>query len=202
MSEVLIENNLCFEYQKGEGAFYGPKIEFVLQDSLDRNWQCGTIQLDFYLPDRLNAFYINEYNDRKIPIIIHRAILGSIERFIGILIEESSGKLPTWLSPIQVIILNISNNHIDYVKKLVQYFCKINIRVESDLRNEKIGFKIREHTLRRIPYIIICGEKEIQSKKISVRTRNGCNFENIEIDFFAKKLQKEIFTRSFYQMEE
>jgi len=202
LSEVLIENNLCFEYQKGEGAFYGPKIEFVLQDSLDRNWQCGTIQLDFYLPDRLNAFYINEYNDRKIPIIIHRAILGSIERFIGILIEESSGKLPTWLSPIQVIILNISNNHIDYVKKLVQYFCKINIRVESDLRNEKIGFKIREHTLRRIPYIIICGEKEIQSKKISVRTRNGCNFENIEIDFFAKKLQKEIFTRSFYQMEE
>lgn len=202
LSDVLIENNLNFEYQQGEGAFYGPKIEFVLQDSLDRNWQCGTIQLDFYLPIRLNSFYIDECNNRKIPIIIHRAILGSIERFIGILIEESSGKLPTWLSPIQVVVLSITDNHINYVKKIVQYFSNIKIRVESDLRNEKIGFKIREHTLRRIPYILICGEKEIKSNKISVRTRNGYNFGIIEIDFFIKKLQKEIFTRSFYQMEE
>lgn len=202
LSDVLIENNINFEHQAGEGAFYGPKIEFVLQDSLDRNWQCGTIQLDFYLPTRLNSFYINEYNDRNTPIIIHRAILGSIERFIGILIEESSGNLPTWLSPVQVVILNINKSHIDYTRKLVKYFSDINIRVELDLRNEKIGFKIREHTLRRIPYILICGEKEIKSKKISVRSRNGYDFGIIDINFFIKKLQKEICTRSFYQMEE
>ncbi|AAM67686.1 threonine--tRNA ligase [Buchnera aphidicola] len=202
LSDVLIENNLKFEHQEGEGAFYGPKIEFVLQDSLDRNWQCGTIQLDFYLPIRLRSFYIDEHNHQKIPIIIHRAILGSIERFIGILIEEFSGKLPTWLSPIQVVILSITDSHINYVKKIVQHFSDINIRVESDLRNEKIGFKIREHTLRQIPYILICGEKEIKSKKISVRTRNGYNLGIIDIDCFIKKLQKEIFTRSFYQMEE
>ncbi|CAL4319662.1 threonine--tRNA ligase [Buchnera aphidicola] len=201
LSDVLIENNLSFEYQKGEGAFYGPKIEFILQDSLGRNWQCGTIQLDFYLPMRLNAFYINKYNDRKHPIIIHRAILGSIERFIGILIEEYSGHLPTWLSPVQVVILSITDKHVEYVKKILKNFSNINIRVEIDLRNEKIGFKIREHTLRRIPYILICGDKEIQSKKVSVRTRNNNNFGTLDLNIFIQKLKKEIFTRSFHQME-
>ncbi|QCI20277.1 threonine--tRNA ligase [Buchnera aphidicola (Brachycaudus cardui)] len=202
LSDMLIENHLSFEYQLGEGAFYGPKIEFILQDSLDRNWQCGTIQLDFYLSLRLNSFYINENNERKAPIIIHRAILGSIERFIGILIEECSGNLPTWLSPIQVIIISISKISIDYVKQLSKKISDANIRVESDLRNEKIGFKIREHTLRRIPYIVICGEKEIESKKISVRNRNGYNFGMIDINIFIEKLQKEIFMRNFFQMEE
>ncbi|AEO08486.1 threonyl-tRNA synthetase [Buchnera aphidicola str. Ak (Acyrthosiphon kondoi)] len=202
LSDMLLENHLSFEYQSGEGAFYGPKIEFILQDSLDRNWQCGTIQLDFYLPLRLSSFYINENNERKTPVIIHRAILGSIERFIGILIEECSGNLPTWLSPIQVVIISITNVSSDYVKKLFKKFSDINIRIESDLRNEKIGFKIREHTLRRIPYILICGEKEISSKKISVRSRNGRNFGMIDIDYFIKKLQKEIITRNFHQMEE
>lgn len=202
LSDMLIENHLSFEYQSGEGAFYGPKIEFILQDSLERNWQCGTIQLDFYLPLRLNSFYINENNERKVPVIIHRAILGSIERFIGILIEESSGNLPTWLSPIQVVIISVSNTNLDYVVNLTKRFFNINIRVKSDLRNEKIGFKIREHTIRRIPYILICGEKEIKYKKVSVRNRNGRNFGMIDIDIFIKKLQKEIFTRNFYQMEE
>lgn len=202
LSDMLLENHLSFEYQSGEGAFYGPKIEFVLQDSLDRNWQCGTIQLDFYLPLRLNAFYINENNERKTPVIIHRAILGSIERFIGILIEECSGSLPTWLSPIQVVIISITNVSSDYVKKLFKKFSDINIRIESDLRNEKVGLKIREHTLRRVPYILICGEKEISSKKISVRNRNGHNFGMIDVDIFIRKLQKEIINRNFYQMEE
>ncbi|QCI16959.1 threonine--tRNA ligase [Buchnera aphidicola (Aphis helianthi)] len=202
LSDSLKENNLEFEYQLGEGAFYGPKIEFILQDSLDRHWQCGTIQLDFYLPIRLNAFYINEHNEKSTPIIIHRAILGSIERFIGILIEECSGKLPTWLAPIQVVIISIKNIHSIYVNKIVKKFNLLNIRVESDLRNEKIGLKIREHTLRRIPYILICGEKEIQSNKVSVRSRNGNNFGIVDIDLFIKKLQKEIFTRSFFQMED
>lgn len=202
LSDMLIENHLSFEYQSGEGAFYGPKIEFILQDSLGRNWQCGTIQLDFYLPVRLNSFYINQKNERKTPVIIHRAILGSIERFIGILIEESSGNLPTWLSPIQVVIISVSNTSSDYIIHLVKRFFNINIRVESDLRNEKIGFKIREHTLRRIPYILICGEKEIKYNKISVRNRNGYDFGMIDIDIFIKKLQKEIFTRNFHQLEE
>ncbi|WP_284443300.1 threonine--tRNA ligase [Buchnera aphidicola] len=202
LSDMLIENHLSFEYQLGEGAFYGPKIEFILQDSLNRNWQCGTIQLDFYLPLRLSSFYINEKNERKVPVIIHRAILGSIERFIGILIEECAGNLPTWLSPIQVVIISITDISSDYVKKLFKKFSGFNIRIESDLRNEKIGFKIREHTLRRIPYILICGEKEISSKKISVRNRNGHDFGMIDVDLFIKKLQKEIIDRNFYQMEE
>ncbi|CAL4326187.1 threonine--tRNA ligase [Buchnera aphidicola] len=202
LSDMLIENHLSFEYQLGEGAFYGPKIEFILQDSLDRNWQCGTIQLDFYLPLRLKSFYIDENNERKVPIIIHRAILGSIERFIGILIEESSGNLPTWLSPIQVVIISISDNSTNYVKQLFKKISDANIRVESDLRNEKIGFKVRTHILRRIPYILICGTQEIQSNKISVRSRNGHNFGMIDIDIFIKKLQKEIVERNFYQMEE
>ncbi|QCI23683.1 threonine--tRNA ligase [Buchnera aphidicola (Macrosiphoniella sanborni)] len=202
LSDMLIENHLSFEYQLGEGAFYGPKIEFILQDSLNRSWQCGTIQLDFYLPLRLNSFYINEHNERKVPIIIHRAILGSIERFIGILIEESSGNLPTWLSPVQVVIISISAIGKEYITQLIKRLSDINIRVESDLRNEKMGFKIRQHILRKIPYIIICGEKEISSKKISVRNRKGYNFNMIDLNFFIEKLQKEIITRNFYQMEE
>lgn len=202
LSDMLIEHKLAFEYQSGEGAFYGPKIEFILQDSLDRNWQCGTIQLDFYLPLRLNSFYINENNERKVPVIIHRAILGSIERFIGILIEECSGDLPTWLSPVQVVIISIFDHSFEYIKNLVKKMSNMNIRVKSDLRKEKIGFKIREHTLHRIPYILICGEKEIKYKKISIRSRSGYNLSMIDINFFIKKLQKEIITRSFYQMEE
>ncbi|QCI18115.1 threonine--tRNA ligase [Buchnera aphidicola (Aphis nasturtii)] len=202
LSDVLIQNNLEFEYQLGEGAFYGPKIEFILQDSLDRSWQCGTIQLDFYLPVRLNAFYVNEYNKKSVPIIIHRAILGSIERFIGILIEECSGKLPTWLSPIQVIVIGIKSSHSIYVNQIVEKLNVLNIRVESDLRNEKISLKIREHTLRKIPYILICGDKEIQSNTVSVRNRNGNNCGVLDINLFIKKLQNEIFTRSFFPMEE
>ncbi|QIE01872.1 threonine--tRNA ligase [Buchnera aphidicola] len=202
LSDMLIKNHLSFEYQLGEGAFYGPKIEFILQDSLDRNWQCGTIQLDFYLPLRLNSFYINKDNERQVPIMIHRAILGSIERFIGILIEESSGNLPTWLSPIQVVCVSVANVNDKYIKKLIKKFSSSNIRIKSDLRNEKIGFKIREHILHKIPYIIICGEKEINSKKISVRNRKGKNFNMIDVNVFIEKLRNEIINRDFHQMEE
>lgn len=202
LSDMLVQNHLSFEYQLGEGAFYGPKIEFILQDCLERNWQCGTIQLDFYLPSRLNAFYINQKNERQVPVIIHRAILGSIERFIGILIEECSGNLPTWLSPVQIVIISISKSNLEYIKELEKKFFDINIRTESDLRNEKTSFKIREHTLRKIPYILICGDKETKQKKISVRNRKGHHFNMIDVDFFIKKLQKEIVRRDFYQMEE
>ncbi|CAL4319522.1 Threonine--tRNA ligase [Buchnera aphidicola (Protaphis terricola)] len=201
LSDVLIKNNINFEHQVGEGAFYGPKIEFILKDSLDRSWQCGTIQLDFYLPIRLNAFFINENNKKTVPIIIHRAILGSIERFIGILIEECSGKFPTWLSPVQVIVLSITNVNIKYVKNVVKKLSLFKIRVKSDLRNEKIGLKIREHTLSQIPYILICGKKEEYSNTVSVRNRNKKNIGIMDIDIFIKKLQKEIYSRSFFQME-
>ncbi|CAL4319423.1 threonine--tRNA ligase [Buchnera aphidicola] len=202
LSDALLESNLSFEYQIGEGAFYGPKIEFILQDSLNRHWQCGTIQLDFYLPSRLNAVYIDENNQRKFPVMIHRAILGSIERFIGILIEESSGHLPVWLSPVQVIVVSISYNHVAYVQYIMKKLSNFNFRVTCDIRQEKIGFKIREHILYRVPYIIICGDKEMMNDKISLRTRNGCNLSMIDINVFIQRLQKEISTRSFCPVEE
>ncbi|QNS01858.1 MAG: threonine--tRNA ligase [Buchnera aphidicola (Pentalonia nigronervosa)] len=202
LSEVLIARKINFEYQPEEGAFYGPKIEFVLQDSLNRHWQCGTIQLDFYLPHRLHACYVSRDNTRETPIIIHRAILGSIERFIGILIEECSGNLPTWLSPVQVVIVSILDNFPEYVKKIAKKMSDINVRVKLDLRKEKIGFKIREYVLHKIPYILICGEKEVQHKKISIRCRNGYNFNMIDVDIFIEQLKKEIITRKFSQMEE
>ncbi|CAL4319421.1 Threonine--tRNA ligase [Buchnera aphidicola (Eriosoma grossulariae)] len=199
---VLNKNNLNFEYQPGEGAFYGPKIELILEDSLNRTWQCGTIQLDFYLSQRLNTFYINKYNERQFPIIIHRAVLGSLERFIGILIEEYSGNFPLWLAPIQVVVININKNHIDYVKKITNILLKIGIRVQLDIRNEKINVKIREYTILRIPYIFICGQKELEESSITIRNRSGKSFKIDDINFIIKKLQFEINTRSFSQMEE
>ncbi|UDG80388.1 threonine--tRNA ligase [Candidatus Annandia pinicola] len=188
----LKKNNIKFELQNGEGAFYGPKIEFILFDSLNREWQCGTIQLDLYLSKRLNCFYINKNNNKIIPIIIHRAILGSIERFIGILIEEYQGCLPLWLTPIQVAIININSNQINYVKKINKKFNKKKIRTKIDIRNENIGLKIREYTLLKIPYIIICGDREIKENKISVRNIYGKQYNNIDILMFIKKIKKEI----------
>ncbi|WMY96856.1 MAG: threonine--tRNA ligase [Arsenophonus sp.] len=194
--------NIPFTYQKGEGAFYGPKIEFTLYDYLDRAWQCGTIQLDFSLPNFLNAFYIDENNERKNPVMIHRAVLGSLERFIGILTEQYGGLYPTWLAPLQIIILNITNQQIDFVKKLLKILCNVGIRVKADLRNEKIGFKIREHTLRRVPYMLICGDKEVKLKQVSIRTCSGKNLGTFDIIEFKKRVLHEIKTRSIYQLEE
>ncbi|WP_395496509.1 threonine--tRNA ligase [Arsenophonus endosymbiont of Lipoptena cervi] len=194
--------NLKFDYQPGEGAFYGPKIEFTLYDCLERAWQCGTVQLDFSLPIRLNAFYINENNKRQVPVMIHRAILGSMERFIGILIEHYAGFFPTWLAPLQIVIINITDSQIDFVKKIVKKLANLGIRVKADLRNEKIGFKIREHTLKRVPYMLICGEKEVESHQVSVRTNKGKNLGTFNIMEFIKKILNEIRTRSIYQSEE
>ncbi|AMA64834.1 Threonine--tRNA ligase [Candidatus Arsenophonus lipoptenae] len=194
--------NLKFDYQPGEGAFYGPKIEFTLYDCLERAWQCGTVQLDFSLPIRLNAFYINENNKRQVPVMIHRAILGSMERFIGILIEHYAGFFPTWLAPLQIVIINITDSQIDFVKKIVKKLANLGIRVKADLRNEKIGFKIREHTLKRVPYMLICGEKEVESHQVSVRTNKGKNLGTFNIMEFIKKVLNEIRTRSIYQSEE
>ncbi|ABJ90555.1 threonine--tRNA ligase [Buchnera aphidicola] len=185
---VLKKNNLFFEYQIGEGAFYGPKIEIALEDNLKRIWQCGTIQLDFYLSKQLDAFYINKNNIKKNPIIIHRAFLGSIERFIGILIEEYNGKLPIWLCPIQVAIINVSEKHIFFIKNIEKKFLKNNIRFISDISNNSISFKIRFYLEQKVPYIIIIGDKEVKNNYITIRNR----FNNIQykqnINFFIKKI--------------
>ncbi|KEY90927.1 threonyl-tRNA synthetase [Candidatus Photodesmus blepharus] len=187
--------NIPYTIKNGEGAFYGPKIEFTLYDSLDRAWQCGTIQLDFNLPSRLGAIYVNEKNERLTPVMIHRAILGSLERFIGILIEEYAGMFPTWLAPEQVVVINITDKQLGYTQKITKKLQKKGIRTKADLRNEKIGFKIREHTLKRVPYMLICGQKEMETEEVSVRTRTNKNLGKFKVDDFISHIQTEIFTR-------
>lgn len=194
--------DIKFDYQYGEGAFYGPKIEFTLYDCLDRAWQCGTVQLDFLLPSCLGAFYVDENNERHVPAMIHRAVLGSLERFIGILIEEYNAFLPIWLTPLQVIIINVTDKQSDFVQKIVKKLSNFGIRAKADLRNEKIGFKIREHTLRRVPYMLICGDKEVESNQVSVRTRSGKVLGIFNIKEFTEKILNEIRTRRIYKMEE
>ncbi|MCV2518785.1 MAG: threonine--tRNA ligase [Candidatus Lightella neohaematopini] len=190
--DSLKGNNIIFDYQLGDGAFYGPKIEFVLLDSLRRFWQCGTIQLDFFLPNRLDAYYINKNNSRSTPIMIHRSILGSIERFIGIITEEYAGFYPIWLAPIQVVITNISINQHSYVNEVGKILMSLNIRTKIDTRNKKLGFKIREYIICKIPYIIVCGNEEISSKKLSVRTSKSNNFYITSINNFIEKIKYEI----------
>ncbi|GAA0564479.1 threonine--tRNA ligase [Rheinheimera aquimaris] len=195
LADVLQDKGIEFEYLHGEGAFYGPKIEFTLHDCLDRAWQCGTVQLDFSMPARLGASYIAESGERQIPVMIHRAILGSLERFIGILIEEYAGQFPTWLAPHQVVVMNITDNQAEYVQNLVKTFKSHGIRVISDLRNEKIGFKIREHTLKRIPYLVVVGDKEMEAGDIALRTRKGEDLGKMAVEAFVEKLTAEIKDR-------
>ncbi|KZN42996.1 threonine--tRNA ligase [Pseudoalteromonas luteoviolacea] len=195
LAEALQTNDIEFDYLPGEGAFYGPKIEFTLYDCLERAWQCGTVQLDFALPGRLGATYVAENNERKTPVMIHRAILGSIERFIGILTEEYAGFFPTWLAPKQVVIMNITDKQADYVHEVVQKLNKLGIRACADLRNEKIGFKIREHTLKRIPYLLVVGDKEIEQQELAVRTRKGEDLGKFSVDDFVAKISEEIKNR-------
>ena len=195
LAAALAHNGLEYEIQEGEGAFYGPKIEFALRDCLDREWQCGTIQLDFALPGRLNASYVAEDNDRRTPVMIHRAILGSIERFIGIITEEYAGFFPAWLASVQAIVMNITDSQADYVQKVVKQLSDAGLRVKADLRNEKVGFKIREHTLRRVPYMLVCGDKEIAEGKVAVRTRKGADLGTFTIEEFAEILKSQVRQR-------
>ena len=195
LAAALAHNGLEYEIQEGEGAFYGPKIEFALRDCLDREWQCGTIQLDFALQGRLNASYVAEDNDRRTPVMIHRAILGSIERFIGIITEEYAGFFPAWLAPVQAIVMNITDSQADYVQKVVKQLSDAGLRVKADLRNEKVGFKIREHTLRRVPYMLVCGDKEIAEGKVAVRTRKGADLGTFTIEEFAEILKSQVRQR-------
>lgn len=192
LEAALREAKLDWEVQPGEGAFYGPKIEFSLKDCIGRVWQCGTLQLDFSMPDRLGAEYVAEDNSKHIPVMLHRAILGSMERFIGILIENYAGALPLWLSPEQAVVLNISRSQVEYAENVTSQLKNQGIRAILDLRNEKINYKIREHSLQKLPYQIIVGDEEVRTNTISVRNRAGENLGQITVQDLLKRLQEEI----------
>ena len=181
-----------WEELPGEGAFYGPKIEYHLKDSIGRSWQCGTIQVDFSMPTRLGAEYVADDNTRKAPVMLHRAIVGSLERFIGILIENHAGAMPVWLAPSQAIVMNISENSAAYAQQVVQILKKQGFRVSADLRNEKITYKIRDHALQKIPYLVVVGDKERDSNLVAVRARGGADLGPMSIEAFEKRLQEEI----------
>ena len=202
LAAALAHNGLEYEIQEGEGAFYGPKIEFALRDSIGREWQCGTVQLDFALPGRLDATYVAEDNSRKTPVMIHRAILGSIERFIGIITEEYAGFFPVWLAPTQAVVMNITDSQADYVQKVAKQLSDVGLRVKTDLRNEKVGFKIREHTLRRVPYMLVCGDKEIAEGKVAVRTRKGADLGTFTVEEFAEILKNQVRNRELKLLNE
>jgi threonyl-tRNA synthetase len=189
LHEALQSKGIDYGLNPGEGAFYGPKIEFSLKDCLGRVWQCGTIQVDFSMPGRLDAEYVAEDNTRQTPVMLHRAILGSLERFIGILIEEHAGKLPFWLSPVQAVVCNISENQRESVQKAVQTMRDAGFRVEADLRNEKVGYKVRAHTLQRTPYILVIGERESEEGTVSVRSREGDNLGAKSVDEWIAEMQ-------------
>jgi threonyl-tRNA synthetase len=192
LEAALKAKNIEYEVLPGEGAFYGPKIEFSLRDCLERVWQCGTVQLDFSMPGRLGAEYVAEDGSKKTPVMIHRAILGSLERFIGILIEEYAGKFPAWLAPKQVAIMNITDKQSDFVQKSAKILKSQGFRVNSDLRNEKIGFKIRQHTLQRVPYLLVVGDREVETETVSVRSRAGKDLGSMSIDAFSELLRADI----------
>ena len=195
LRHALRESGLEWEELPGEGAFYGPKIEYQIKDALGRSWQCGTIQLDFVLPERLDAEYVAEDNARKRPVMLHRAILGSFERFLGILIEHYEGSFPTWLAPAQVAVMNITDNQADYVKMIEKALREKGIRVIPDLRNEKIGFKIREHTIQRVPYLLVIGDKEVENQSLAVRTRDGQDLGVMNLEAFIAHLTADIARR-------
>jgi threonyl-tRNA synthetase len=192
LASALQQNGLAYDLQPGEGAFYGPKVEFTLKDSLGRLWQCGTIQLDFNLPVRLGAEFVDEDNSRKPPVMLHRAILGSMERFIGILIEHHAGAFPLWLAPIQLVVMNISQAQAEYASQVAQNLRAAGLRVQSDLRNEKITYKIREHSLQKLPYQLIIGDKEVAGGLVAVRTRSGEDLGQMTLEALLQRLQTEI----------
>ena len=191
LSEALDAKGINWELQEGEGAFYGPKVEFVLKDCLDREWQCGTIQADFSMPGRLDAQYIAEDGSKQTPVMLHRVIVGSIERFTGILIEHYEGAFPSWLSPIQAVILNISEKQEEFSKNVEKNLKKQGLRVISDLRNEKIGFKIREHSMQRYPYILVVGDREVENNQVSVRRRGGEDLGSMSLEALIELINQE-----------
>jgi threonyl-tRNA synthetase len=202
LQAVLDHKQLDWELQPGEGAFYGPKIEFNLKDCLGRVWQLGTIQLDFSMPERLGAHYIAEDGSKQVPVMLHRAILGSLERFIGVLIEHYAGSLPLWLAPVQAVVLNITDKQADYARKVEESLRNQGLRVNLDLRNEKIGFKIREHTIKHVPYLLIIGDREVEAGTVAVRTRSGGELGSMPIDRLAEGLNTESASRGRTVLED
>ena len=186
---AIKKTKLEYETNKGEGAFYGPKIEFVLRDAIGRDWQCGTLQVDLNLPGRLGATFVDKDGSKKIPVMLHRALFGSLERFIGILIENYAGKLPFWLNPTQVVVLPISEEHNKYAKKIFEEIFKEGINCEVDLRNQKINYKIREHSLAKVPLLFICGDKEIKGKSVTIRKLGSEKQEKIKLDKAISKIK-------------
>ncbi len=201
LADALDAQNLPWEELPGEGAFYGPKIEFSLKDCIGRVWQLGTIQVDFSMPGRLNAQYVAEDGSRQVPVMLHRAILGSFERFIGILIEHYEGVFPTWLAPTQAVVLNITDKQSQYTKKVEDSLKNKGFRVISDLRNEKIGFKIREHTIQKVPYLLVVGDKEVESQTVAVRARRGEDLGSMDLDAFIAHLTDDVARRGRIAME-
>jgi threonyl-tRNA synthetase len=195
LAEGLRASNCEFEYLPGEGAFYGPKIEYTLKDALGRPWQCGTIQVDPNLPERLDAEFVGEDGVRHRPIMLHRAIVGSLERFIGILIEQHAGALPVWLAPVQVDVLNITDSQADYVQDVANLLRNQGLRVSIDLRNEKITYKIREHSMQKVPYILVAGDKEKAAGTVSVRARGNKDLGVMPIADFLKLIQLDVQTK-------
>ena len=196
LEDALNTRGLEWELQPGEGAFYGPKIEFSLRDCLNRVWQLGTIQLDFSMPERLGATYIAEDNSKQVPVMLHRAILGSIERFIGILIEHHAGAFPLWLAPVQAVVLNITDRQAGFCEEVAKSLQDKGFRVDLDLRNEKIGFKIREHTLQRTPYLLVIGDREMENRSVAVRTRGGEDLGSMSLDALIQRFEKEVVERT------
>jgi threonyl-tRNA synthetase len=195
LREAVEAAGLEYTLNPGEGAFYGPKLEFVLRDAIGRDWQCGTLQVDFVLPERLGAEYVGEDGAVHRPVMLHRAILGSMERFLGILIENHAGKFPTWLAPLQAVVMNITQGQEDYVRRATEFLKNQGLRVEMDLRNEKVGFKIREHTLQRVPYLLVAGDRESGSNSLAVRTRNGKDLGAMPLASVAARLVEEVASR-------
>jgi len=191
LADALNNKGVPWETLPGEGAFYGPKIEFSLKDSIGRVWQCGTIQVDFSMPGRLGAEFVAEDNARHVPVMLHRAIVGSMERFLGILLENFAGALPLWLAPVQVVAMNITGNQAEYAERVVAELRQAGFRAEADLRNEKITYKIREHSLQKLPYQVILGDKEMAAQTVAVRTRKGEDLGQMPIKDFVKRLQDE-----------
>jgi len=202
LADALDSHGLPWEELPGEGAFYGPKIEFSLKDCIGRVWQCGTIQVDFSMPGRLGAHYIDEHSERQVPVMLHRAILGSFERFIGILIEHYAGSLPTWIAPVQATVINITDRQAEYAKKVREILTNQGLRVETDLRNEKIGLKIRELSMQRVPYQLVVGDREMEQDTVAVRTRTGKDLGSMPIEVFAGKISEEIVSRGRIILED
>jgi threonyl-tRNA synthetase len=188
LKDALEAREIPYEIQPGEGAFYGPKIEFSLTDCIGRVWQCGTMQVDFSMPERLGAAYVDEHGEKQVPVMLHRAILGSLERFIGVLIEHYAGNLPVWLAPVQVQVLNITDAQADYARSVAKRLTKLGFRAECDLRNEKIGFKIREQTLAKVPYLLVVGDREKEDGTVAVRQRDGADLGSMRVEAFADRL--------------